>query len=79
VLRPHLEAGDEPEPRSTPKRRRPPETDLVDARTTAGGHADPAEVLLWLRGEEADPWGGLGSGDDDGDVLEELGRKLQRR
>jgi hypothetical protein len=30
---------------------------LVDARFTAGGHADPTEVLRWLQGDASDPLG----------------------
>jgi hypothetical protein len=30
--------------------------DLVQARHTDGNHADPADVLCWLRGDASDPW-----------------------
>jgi hypothetical protein len=51
--------------------------DLVDARRTAGGHADPSEVLRWLQGRTPDPWAD-GDGSGDAAVLEELGRKIRR-
>jgi hypothetical protein len=51
--------------------------DLVDARLTAGGHADPREVLRWLQGRTPDPWAG-GDGGGDAAVLEELGREIRR-
>jgi hypothetical protein len=53
--------------------------DLLEASASAGGHADPESVLAWLEGREADPWGGGGSGWDDGSVLEELGQSIQSR
>jgi hypothetical protein len=34
---------------------------LVDARLTAGGHADPAEILRWLEGQRAAPRQPVGS------------------
>lgn len=46
--------------------------DLVKARFTASGHADPAEVLRWLRREVPDPWGGLGDGGGSSRALEAL-------
>lgn len=52
-------------------------TDIVEARLTAGGHADPAGVLAWLRGDASDPWaGGHGWGEEI--VVRELGQKLLR-
>lgn len=50
--------------------------DLVDTQHLAGGHADPDDVLAWLRGEAPDPF--LGA-DDCGDppVIPSLGRLLQ--
>lgn len=33
----------------------------VDARLTAGGHADPTEVLRWRRGDASDPWATAGT------------------
>jgi len=51
--------------------------DLVDAQFSAGGHADPIEVLRWLRGEALDPWGAGGYGSGDVSVLEELGRSIR--
>src|SRR3954467_14702440 len=48
--------------------------DLVQARLSAGGHADPSEVLLWLQGRAPDPWAG-GYGDGDSGVIQELRRK----
>ena len=53
--------------------------ELVDARQSAGGHADPKEVLRWLEGNAPDPWANGGSGVGDAAVIEELGRKLRRR
>lgn len=50
--------------------------DLVDARLSAGGHADPGEVLLWLQGSTSEPWSGGGWGDEA--VARELGRKIRR-
>ena len=50
--------------------------DLVDARFTAGGHADPAEVLRWLRGEESNPWGSGGDGSGNSGVLEALRKRV---
>lgn len=50
--------------------------DLVKARYTGGGHADPAEVLHWLRGDAADPWAAGGDGNEDPGVLEALRRRI---
>jgi hypothetical protein len=50
--------------------------DLVHARYTAGGHADPAEVLRWLQGDAPDPWGVLGDGNEDPAVLDALRRRI---
>ena len=52
--------------------------DLVEARTSAGGHADPKEVLLWLEGKALDPWGSGGSGSGDAAAVEELGRRIRQ-
>jgi hypothetical protein len=52
--------------------------DLVDARLTAGGHADPSEVLRWLQGRAPDPWAGGGDGGGDAAVFEKLGREIRR-
>ena len=52
--------------------------DLVDAQLTAGGHADPHEVLLWLQGTARDPWGCGGDGNGDEAALQELVRKIRR-
>ena len=61
--------------------RRVPDTveplDLVDARRTAGGHADPAEVLRWMHGAASHPWCGGGYGCGDAVVLEVLRRKIR--
>ncbi len=61
--------------------RRVPDTveplDLVDARRTAGGHADPAEVLRWMQGAASHPWCGGGYGCGDAVVLEVLRRKIR--
>ena len=50
--------------------------DLVDARFTAGGHADPAEVLRWLHCEASEPWGRLVDGGGDSSVLEGLRKRI---
>jgi uncharacterized protein (TIGR03083 family) len=48
-------------------------TDLVAADLpVAGGHVDPANVLLWLYGRVPDPWGNGGGGSDVGSLLERL-------
>lgn len=48
-------------------------TDLVAAGLpVVGGHADPANVLLWLYGRVPDPWGNGGSGTGDTMVLDRL-------
>ncbi|SDD05212.1 hypothetical protein [Nocardioides lianchengensis] len=41
-----------------------PDEEMVRAPREAGGHADPSDVLAWLRGDAADPWT---SGDGHGD------------
>ena len=51
--------------------------DLVDARLSAGGHADPSEVLLWLQGRAPEPWAAGGDGGGHAAVIEELGRKIR--
>ena len=61
--------------RRVPERVEP--LDLVDARLSAGGHADPSEVLLWLQGQAPDPWAAGGAGWGEATVLEELRRKIQ--
>ena len=50
--------------------------DLVDAPLSAGGHADPSDVLLWLKGDAPDPWAS-GDGVGDAAVIRELGRQLR--
>lgn len=45
---------------------------LVDAAHTAGGHADPAEVLSWLSGGSPDPWSEGGAGSGNAGVLDKL-------
>lgn len=50
--------------------------DLVDARRTAGGHADPAQVLGWLNGEVQNPWGAGGHGTGDPGVLQALRQQI---
>lgn len=52
------------------------EAEVVDAPLGAGGHADPSEVLAWLRGEAHDPWGAGGDGDGDPEVLLALRRLI---
>jgi len=50
--------------------------DVVEAEFSAGGHANPGDVLAWLQGEAPDPWAcGDGSGDDG--VLGELVGKIR--
>ena len=49
---------------------------LVDARLSAGGHADPGEVLPWLQGSASEPWSGGGGGDEA--LAREVGRKTRR-
>ncbi len=44
-------------------------TDLAGDVPMAAGHADPAEVLLWLYGRRTSPWGAGGSGYGDESVL----------
>lgn len=39
-----------------------PASDFVQAPLQAGGHAAPGEVLAWLNGDSADPWGAGGDG-----------------
>lgn len=51
---------------------------LVDAAHTAGGHADPAEVLSWLSGEAQDPWSEGGAGSGDPAVLRKLRMAIRR-
>jgi len=49
-------------------RRRPddlPTEDEIDAPRRFDGHADPADVLEWLRGERDHPWTGDLAGDAD--------------
>lgn len=53
--------------------------DLVDARLTAGGHADPAQVLLWLEGKAPSPWADGGSGWGEAAVLGQLLVKMRHR
>lgn len=53
-----------------------PEAEVVRAPLEAGGHADPAQVLAWLRGDAADPWGGGGEGFGEPEVLIELHRQI---
>jgi hypothetical protein len=49
--------------------------DLVDARRSAVGHADPAGVAAWLRGSRPDPWSG-GEGWGDAAAIEALARVI---
>lgn len=51
--------------------------DYIDAQATAGGHADPAAVLNWLRSTADEPWGVGGSGWGDDAVLTWLGDRLR--
>ena len=50
--------------------------DLVDARLTMGGHADPAEALRWLCGAASDPWGSGGDGYGNSRVLKALRERI---
>ncbi|WP_152659362.1 hypothetical protein [Demequina salsinemoris] len=50
-----------------------PDEALVRAPLEAGGHADPSDVLAWLRGDALDPWA-TGDGDGDPEVVEALRR-----
>lgn len=50
--------------------------DVVEAQFSAGGHADPGDVLAWLQGKAPDPWA-CGDGWGDEGVLAELGRKIR--
>jgi hypothetical protein len=52
--------------------------DVIDARFIAGGHADPGQVLAWLRGAEPNPWGGGGYGWGDDHVADALLRNIRR-
>ena len=51
--------------------------DLVNARHSAGGHAEPGEVLRWLLGAAHDPWSGAGDGTGDGHVTDHLRQKIR--
>ncbi|MBA8794050.1 hypothetical protein FHX74_001655 [Friedmanniella endophytica] len=51
--------------------------EVVVPRREAGGHADPADVLDWLRGESLTPWGSLGSGWTDEGVVDVLGERIR--
>jgi hypothetical protein len=51
--------------------------DLVHPHTSAGGHADPTEVLRWLEGKAPDPWGNGGNGTGDAAAVEGFGRRIQ--
>ena len=51
-------------------------SDLVDAQFSAGGHADPSDVLAWLEGVLPYPWMPGGGGGHSA-VLTELGRKIR--
>jgi hypothetical protein len=46
--------------------------ELVNARYTGGGHADPAEVLRWSQGDAPNPWGAGGDGYEGPGVLDLL-------
>ncbi len=50
---------------------------VVGAQLSAGGHADPADVLTWLHGSAPDPWSTVGSGSGDTEVLEHLRSKIR--
>lgn len=52
------------------------EAEHETARFTAGGHADPEGVVLWLNGEASDPWS-WGDGWGDWVVVEELHRRIR--
>lgn len=49
---------------------------VAQASLRAAGHADPAQVLAWLRGEVADPWGGTGDVGGDLEVVSALQRQI---
>jgi hypothetical protein len=50
--------------------------DVVDGRVETGGHADPTDVLAWLKGEAPDPWAN-GHGGGDQSVVPDLQRRIQ--
>jgi hypothetical protein len=50
--------------------------DLVHARLSAGGNADPDEVLSCLQGRVPNPWAEGGYGDGDDGVVDDLSRKI---
>lgn len=49
-----------------------PDEQVIRAPLEAGGHADPSEVLAWLRGSAPDPWAAGGYGSGDAEVLPAL-------
>jgi len=53
-----------------------PDPDFVQVPLHAGGHAAPADVLAWLKGESADPWGAVGSGFGDTAAIINLQRRF---
>ncbi|WP_159540428.1 hypothetical protein [Aeromicrobium sp. 9AM] len=53
-----------------------PDEQIIHAPLEAGGHADPPQVLAWLRGHAPDPWADGGDGSGDVEVLPALQRWL---
>jgi hypothetical protein len=52
-------------------------SDVLEAEHLTGDHPDPAGVLDWLRGEQADPRGGRGQFPQHSYIYEELRRRIR--